>query len=73
MKDIDFEAPSNRAGEQFRSNPDRYYHVMTEGWYIFTREGIRGPFYDKSIAANFLQQHIQGAHEEPDPSNSWRL
>jgi hypothetical protein len=73
MKDIDSEVPSNRAGKQFRSNPGRYFHIMAEGWYIFTREGVQGPFYDKSHAENYLQQHIQSTHDQPDPSTSWRL
>jgi len=63
-----------RAGKQYRSNPDRYFHVMTEGWYIFTREGVRGPFHDKPRASYYLQQHIQGAQlDHMDPSDSWRL
>jgi hypothetical protein len=73
MHNIDSETPIDRAGRQYRSNPDRYFHVMTEGWYIFTREGVRGPFYDKSRAAFYLQQHIQSSHDQPDPSSTWRL
>ncbi len=73
MTNLEFEVPGGRAGKQYRSNPDRYFHIMTEGWYIFTREGVRGPFYDKSQATNYLHGHIQGPQEEPDPSNSWRL
>ena len=57
---------------QSRSNPDRYFHIMTKGWYIFTREGIKGPFYDKSRAALFLQHHIYEPAETPDPSEWWR-
>lgn len=73
MRDINYDSQKERAGEQFRSNPGRFFHVMAEGWYIFTREGVRGPFYDKSRAAFYLQQHIEGAHEQSDPSSSWRL
>lgn len=73
MKETQFNASSERAGKQHRSNPDRYFHVMAEGWYVFTREGVRGPFYDKSNATNFLIQFIQGEHESSDPSTSWRL
>lgn len=73
MRDTDLEKMNERAGEEYRSNPGRYFHIMTEGWYIFTREGIKGPFYDKSRAAFYLQQHILGADETPDPSSGWRL
>lgn len=73
MTSTDFESPPDRAGKQFRSNPDRYFHIMTKGWYIFTREGVKGPFFDKSRAAFYLQQHIHGYQDKMDPSNSWRL
>lgn len=73
MKNIEFDMPTNRAGKQFRSNPDRYFHIMAEGWYIFTREGVQGPFYEKTHATNYLQQYIQNTHEQADPSTSWRL
>lgn len=73
MRDFESEPKKARAGEQYRSNPGRFFHVMAEGWYIFTREGVRGPFYDKSRAAFYLQQHIVGARGEPDPSSSWRF
>ncbi len=62
----------SRAGEQYRSNPDRFFHVMTQGWYVFTREGIRGPFLDRKRAATFLESHITDSKDE-DPSSSWRL
>ena len=73
MYNTDTEIAKDRAGEQYRSNPARFFHVMTEGWYVFTREGVRGPFYDKSRAAFYLQQHIQSPQEQSDPSTSWRL
>lgn len=73
MQNINDETAMARAGERYRSNPDRFFHVMTEGWYIFTREGVRGPFYDKPRAAFYLQQHIQGSYDEADPSATWRL
>jgi len=63
-----------RVGREHRRNPDRYFHVMTEGWYIFTREGIHGPFLDKTRAHNFLTQHLDiSKGESEDPSASWRL
>ena len=65
--------PEYRIGEQYRSNPDRYFHVMTEGWYVFTREGIRGPFVDRNRASTFLHTHIAHIKGQKDPSDSWRL
>lgn len=74
MTRLDTDSQASRAGKQYRSNPDRYFHVMAEGWYIFTREGVRGPFLDKPRAATYLKQHIQGgSQEQGDPSASWRL
>ena len=63
----------NRAGEQFRSNPERFFHVMTEGWFVFTREGIQGPFVDKDRARGYLKLHIEDLKSNEDPSASWRL
>lgn len=62
-----------RAGEQFRSNPERYFHVMTEGWFVFTREGIQGPFIDKERAKYYLETHLEDLQADTDPSASWRL
>jgi len=62
-----------RAGETHRSNPDRYFHVMTQGWFVFTREGIRGPFVDQQKAKGYLASHINDAQSDVDPSASWRL
>ena len=61
-----------RAGQQFRNNPERYFHVMAEGWFIFTREGIQGPFVDKDRAKGFLESHLSDL-DGHDPSDSWRL
>jgi hypothetical protein len=63
----------SRAGEQHRSNPERYFHVMTQGWYVFTREGIQGPFVDKPRAKAYLEEHVKESQAEKDPSESWRL
>jgi len=73
MSNTDSGIPANRAGRKHRSNPDRYFHIMTKGWYIFTREGVKGPFYDKSRATFYLEQHLHDLDEQPDPSTSWRL
>jgi len=62
-----------RAGEQFRSNPERYFHIMTEGWFVFTREGIRGPFIDMPRAQDYLETYLKDIQANDDPSSSWRL
>lgn len=63
----------SRAGEAFRNNPDRFFHVMTQGWFIFTREGILGPFVDQQKAKGYLSNHIKDLRSDQDPSSSWRL
>ena len=73
MNTIKNEQSDPRTGEQYRSNPDRYFHVLTQGWYVFTREGIRGPFVDRNRANNYLKNHISDLKSEDDPSSSWRL
>ena len=62
---------SPRAGEQNRSNIDRFFHVMSQGWYVHTREGIRGPFFDRHRAETFILE--LGKKQTDDPNNSWRL
>lgn len=62
---------SGRDGSNYRSNPDRYFHVMAQGWYVFTREGIRGPFVDRERAERFVRSLIE--EQRGDPSASWRL
>jgi hypothetical protein len=62
---------STRAGEQNRINIDRYFHVMSQGWYVHTREGIRGPFFDKHRADIFIKDIAK--RQSDDPSSSWRL
>lgn len=60
-----------RAGEEYRLNHQRYFHVMNQGWYIHTREGISGPYIKKEDAIDYLESHI--FQLTPDPSASWRL
>jgi len=72
MNDLSNNLPP-RAGETHRSNPNRYFHVMTQGWYIYTREGLRGPFVDRNLAHSYLQNQITGSNTDDDPSTSWRL
>jgi len=62
-----------RAGQEYRGNPDRYFHVMAEGWFIYTREGLQGPFIDRDLASGHLKGLIADLKAEVDPSSSWRL
>ena len=64
---------STRNGESFRNNPDRFFHVMTQGWFLFTREGLQGPFLDRLSAEGFLNTHLSETQGEIDPAASWRL
>lgn len=72
MRKLDANSSEQLDARQIRKNPGRYFHVMTKGWFIFTREGVKGPFYDKGRAAFFLQQHISTADECPGPGEAWR-
>ncbi|MDH5180910.1 MAG: hypothetical protein OEY07_14660 [Gammaproteobacteria bacterium] len=60
-----------RTGKQDRTNPDRYFHVMGQGWYAFTREGIIGPYVTKERAAELLLEHISCQIPE-HRKESWR-
>jgi hypothetical protein len=60
-----------RAGQEYRLNQQRYFHVMNQGWYFHTREGIHGPYLKKDEACDYLEEHI--TRQTPDPSDSWRL
>jgi len=62
-----------RAGKNHRTNLDRYFHVMTQGWFLYTREGIQGPFVDREHAKNYLFKILDEQQGEKDPSASWRL
>ncbi len=72
MTNTDSQNRTPRAGKCFRNNPDRFFHVMAEGWFIYTREGVRGPFNDRNHATNYLDNHLEIKGNE-DPSESWRL
>jgi hypothetical protein len=45
-----------RAGEEYRANRERLFHVDRVGWYIHTREGLRGPFADKDGAESHVAE-----------------
>lgn len=45
-----------RAGEEYRINTERLFHVDEVGWYVHTREGLRGPFNNKDGAETHVAQ-----------------
>jgi len=73
MRKLDTDYTDERKVRLLRNNPDRYFHIMTEGWYIYTREGVCGPFVDKPLANTYLQRLISDTDNVDDPSSSWRL
>ncbi len=48
-----------RAGKDHRINQDRFFHVMGQGWYVLTREGVDGPFMDKNQVNDRLRKFSQ--------------
>ncbi len=55
-----------RAGKDHRVNQDRYFHVMGQGWYVLTREGVDGPYVDKNQVNEFIRKFTtKGAAEKP--------
>ncbi len=48
----------SRAGKEHRVNTDRYFHVMGQGWYVLTREGVDGPHVDRNRAKLVVSQLI---------------
>ncbi len=60
-----------RAGEEYRLNTDRYFHVMGQGWYVITREGINGPYLTKELAREFLKELIDSMVSDKS-KESWR-
>ena len=49
-----------RAGKEYRVNPERYFLVMEQGWYVLVREGISGPYQTKQRARLFIRRMIDG-------------
>lgn len=48
----------SRAGKEHRVNTVRYFHVMGQGWYVLTREGVDGPHVDRNRAKLVVSQLI---------------
>ncbi len=44
------ETSSSRSGKEHRVNTERYFHVMGQGWFVLTREGVNGPHVDRNKA-----------------------
>jgi len=69
-----------RTGSSSRINPDRYFHVMNQGWYVFTREGVQGPYDQRNDAETHIVSVIGSSDsisrdeviEAIDSNDSWR-
>ena len=48
-----------RAGEKMRRNEDRLFFVDNVGWYIHTREGLKGPYTEMKDAETYVAQLTQ--------------
>lgn len=60
-----------RLGKEHRINTDRYFHVMGQGWYVLTREGVNGPYLTKELAKEFVDDLV--CSTIPDAKReSWR-
>jgi len=42
-----------------RRNEQRFIHISRQGWYLRTREGLKGPFENRSSAQVFLDSIIE--------------
>ncbi len=42
-----------------RHNDQRFIHITHQGWYLRTREGLRGPFDNRGNAQIFLDSLIE--------------
>ncbi|MFV2061158.1 MAG: DUF6316 family protein [Gammaproteobacteria bacterium] len=77
-----------RTGSSNRINPDRFFHVMNQGWYIFTREGVQGPYDQRNDAETHISVTIVNpdsftkdteesenstANDSSDNNDSWRM
>ena len=67
-----------RAGKDHRVNQDRYFHVMGQGWYILTREGVDGPYVDKKQVSDFIRkftakERVEKPADDPAPWENFFL
>lgn len=42
-----------------RCNEQRFIHISRQGWYLRTREGLKGPFDNRSNAQIFLESLLE--------------
>ncbi|VAX13996.1 hypothetical protein MNBD_GAMMA24-1459 [hydrothermal vent metagenome] len=42
-----------------RRNEQRFIHISRQGWYLRTREGLKGPFENRGNAQVFLDSIIE--------------
>ena len=75
MRMVDYRQDSgqggSRAGKDFRTNTDRFFHVMGQGWYVLTREGTSGPYLTRELANEFVQDLVNNTLPE-SRQESWR-
>ncbi len=57
-----------RAGKDHRINQDRFFHVMGQGWYVMTREGVDGPFMDKTQVNDRIRRITQPQQTDTETS-----
>lgn len=48
-----------RAGKEHRDNPERLFQVSNVGWYVHTREGLKGPFSARQDAEEHIVRLVQ--------------
>lgn len=56
----------SRAGKEYRVNTERYFHVMGQGWFVLTREGISGPYIERDEAQLFVKQLVDPDSVPPE-------
>jgi len=65
---------NQRTGSTNRINPERYFHVMNQGWYVFMREGVQGPYDHRNDAETYLTSIITTTSIiSNDENDSWRM
>ena len=50
---------TSRAGAEYRVNPERYFLVQEQGWYVLVREGIAGPYQTEEKAQMFIRRMVE--------------
>ena len=48
-----------RAGKKARVNEERLFYVDNVGWYVHTREGLKGPYPDINDARSCISRLTQ--------------